>query len=378
MTLAILAIGLIGSVSAVDVTINSNTPGGLKAAIDKVGNGETIYLENGIYSGEDNTGFRISKSITISGKGNVVIDPQGKNHAFSIGNVKVTLKNLKIENAIDGNDNNSVFNTAAGAICNNHGSLTVINCTFNKNNLAIYSWKALTVKNSKFTNNNGGAIECVGDISVSGSIFNNNGVLNNYKPVIRSSGSQNIMGITSISKCTISKCTFTNNKCSAIENSYVNCAVSKCTFTNNKDCAITSSNSFLSVSGSTFKNNTGTGHGGAIMTYNPHRGSLSVNGCTFINNKAKYHAGAIYGSSKEKINKITVKNSKFTNNEATTHGGAIFIDSKCILRLNSVTFKNNVEQGNNYNAIYSDKGKVYKNKVTITPKDGTKNKKKSH
>jgi len=105
-TLVILAIGLMGNVSAVDQNITNTTSGGLKAAIENVNNGDTIYLENGIYSGENNTNLTISKSITISGKGNVVIDAKGISNIFTISGIGVKLKNLKITNG----NNGAIFN----------------------------------------------------------------------------------------------------------------------------------------------------------------------------------------------------------------------------------------------------------------------------
>jgi len=295
ITLAILAIGLIDSVSAVDITIDSKTPGGLKKTIENASNGDTIYLENGVYSGKENTGLRIHRSITISGKGsNVVIDAKIKDNIFNIApDTKVTLKNLKLING---------KSTGHGGAIYSQSSLIVSSCNFN-NNQARKSGGAISIHDSD------------GTLTVSGSIF-------------------------------------ANNKCDGIGGAIFGGRANR-----------------ISVSDSIFTNNKAIREGGAIYG----RADLSskhITGSTFTNNKAIREGGAIYG------NGFTVNNSKFTNNEAKTNGGAIYIRSDestapSILRLNSVTFKNNIG-GSEYNAISSRwNPKVYKNKVTITPADNT-------
>ena len=88
-----------------------------------------------------------------------------------------------------------------------------------------------------------------------------------------------------------------------------------------------------------------------------------MSACSFTNNQGS--RGAI----DNRHSNLTVKGSTFTNNRATYHGGAIY--NTGILKLNTVTFKNNIVNGV-YNAIYNDGGSVTKTGVTITPTDGIK------
>ena len=189
MTLAVLTIIMMGSVSAADQTIKNTTKGGLQTAIKNVGTGQTIYLENGVYSCKYNTNLTISKSLTISGKGNsVVIDAQGKNIIFNIRpGVKVTLKNLKLINGKKpfsvetAYDDATFFSLNGGGAIYNNGALSVDGCTFTNNQAtdggAIYSDGSLSLNGCTFTNNQasfGGAIWSDGSLSVDGCTFTNN------------------------------------------------------------------------------------------------------------------------------------------------------------------------------------------------------------
>lgn len=107
--IAILAINTTSIVSAANITISPTTSGGLWTAIDTSAKGDTIYLEDGVYTGDENIDIRIDKDITIQGKSeNVVIDGQNnytylfqmikKDSANKNIPVSVNLINLKIIN----------------------------------------------------------------------------------------------------------------------------------------------------------------------------------------------------------------------------------------------------------------------------------------
>lgn len=73
--ISIIATSTLSLVSASDITIDPNTPGGLKEAVKVANDGDTISLKDGIYTGANNTKIAIKKSITIKGLGsNVVLD----------------------------------------------------------------------------------------------------------------------------------------------------------------------------------------------------------------------------------------------------------------------------------------------------------------
>ncbi|KZX12376.1 autotransporter outer membrane beta-barrel domain-containing protein [Methanobrevibacter curvatus] len=223
-----LAIGMIGSVSAANQTITNTTDGGLKTAIDTVGDSETIFLEDGVYFGENNTGIAINKNLTIQGKGNnVLFDGKKQDSIFTINsNVKVELNNIYFKNgasnfggAIVAGDNstvtvtNCVFannsaSTDGGAIFFTNGNLTIKNSQFIANTasgaggaIGIMATGTLKVYNTKFLGNkgkNGGAIGSLfANITITDSYFRGN----SYEEIYNTYGNL-VMTNTDISSST--------------------------------------------------------------------------------------------------------------------------------------------------------------------------------
>jgi len=364
LLIAIVAISTVSAVSAADITINPNTPGGLKQAIASASPGDTIHLENGVYKGVDNTAVEIDKNINIKGKGsNVVFDGQGKSQIFSISKVKVSVTKISFKNG---------YSSGIGGAIISSGILTINSCTFTNNKApsgggAVASGNeksTLVVISSTFTNNQatknadgtGGAIFTGGKSTVSKSTFTNN------KAGRLGGAIYLVPGTTS----TITSCTFKNNQAmkedgGAIAGSFKS-TVSKSTFTNNQAKFGGGAISMVgTVSGSTFTNNKAGDHGGAISDV------LTVSGSTFKNNKVtatKGGGGAIYTPTK-----LTVSKSTFTSNQAKYGGGAI-VASYDPIKIVDSKFNKNIA-GKKYNAIDTS-GKLTKKNVKITPKDGTK------
>jgi predicted outer membrane repeat protein len=361
--IAIIAISSINAVNAAGKTINPNTSGGLKEAIATAKNGDVIYLENGVYTGENNTCITINKNITIKGLGaNVILDDKRKNQIFQINKVKVSLKNLKFKGSDNIKDDDD---SGGGLIYIVKGSLTLSSCTFTN---VKSPYRGVVYSESS-------------NLLISSCIFSNN-----WNKVIEISNS----------KCRVSKCTFkyneaeaidswksnltgfksnfTNNSNGAIGSAYGSLTVSSCIFKNNKGeygAAIESETSILTVNSCIFKNNKVTLYGGAIDSMDS---SLTVNRCTFTNNQAKCDGGAIRSYFRtdfnSKIAKCSVSSSTFTNNKANKQGGAIS-NSNMPIKVANSKFKKNIS-AKVYNAIYSYRGKLTKKNVVISPKDGIK------
>ena len=360
--IAILAISTISIVSAADKTISPTTSGGLKKAIDTAKNGDTIYLNNGVYKGKNNREITINKNIQIVGKGNnVVFDGQGKYKFLKINkNKKVALQKITFTK---GNARNN------GGAIESRGTLTINSCTFTNNKAkssggAIYCINSgkLTVTGSTFTNNQatnigGGAIRIVnGESSVTRSTFTNNKA-KNEGGAIKSGAS---MGKEKLSKITVTRSTFTNNQVEfsggAIWTNSIKFTSSDSTFKNNK---------------ATIGRDTPTG-GGAISTY---ASESTVTRSTFTNNQANSrlgggHGGAIgYGS---ELKKSTITGSTFTNNYATSKGAAIqhFFGSHNPLQITDSTFTGNTV-GDSYcppgdiiiHSYHKNKGNNIKNSI---------------
>ena len=144
-----------------------------KALDDVDGEKNTIILMNGTYSqGEIN----ITKSVTIIGGGNSILD--GKNE-FKIFNINNTLANVNIINLTFIN----AYSNSFGAAIINNATLYVDNAIFINNSArsgpAIDNSYILDVKNSLFISNDafgrdGGAVSNVANATIVGSTFINN------------------------------------------------------------------------------------------------------------------------------------------------------------------------------------------------------------
>lgn len=144
-----------------------------KALDDVSDNKNTIVLKNGSYSqGEIN----ITKSVTIIGEGNSILDGKGEFKIFNINNsdAYVNIMNLSLINA---------YSDSFGAAIVNNATLYVDNVIFENNSArsgaAIDNSYNLTVVNSLFISNDafgrdGGAISNVANATIIGSTFINN------------------------------------------------------------------------------------------------------------------------------------------------------------------------------------------------------------
>jgi len=265
--IATLTISMINEISAADITIGPNTPGGLKQAVKSAQDGDTIYLQNGVYSGEGNSNIGpwdfskpVSedyegiglKSITIKGLGsNVVIDGKGKNQFMSFvtvwdefGLMSLSIENIKFINGYSSNRGGAINFMVPG-------KLTIKNCVFTNNKAkdggAIAgSADGLEIINCKFENNiasagNGGAVDAGGSINkitISQSTFTNNKATNGGA-ISHHWGGHEFHG----GKFLVSNCKFNNNKAVKLGEaiyygSYHAGTVSTSTFTNNKKNSI--------------------------------------------------------------------------------------------------------------------------------------------
>lgn len=193
----------ISSASATEHNITNSTTGGLNNTVANIANnGDTINLEEGIYT-NNVTNIIINKNLTI----------QGKNPQTTI---------------IDAQQLGRIFNITAG------NTLTIINITLINGNATngggIYNSGILTMTNCILTNNNG---------SLGGAIYNNNSAMNVEKSnFINNAASSDGGAIFNIngSNAIISNSNFTNNTSrfgGAIYNAGSNMRINTSIFTNN-------------------------------------------------------------------------------------------------------------------------------------------------
>lgn len=201
----------ISSTSANEVNINNTTNEGIKGSL---GN-DTINLDGGIYSGENNTNisFDNSRNITIQSSdpnNKAIIDLGGDEGVTFINNTgavdslgSLTLKNLVFKNA-----------RFFALICFN-SKLTVINCTFIHNNALLFGLinmgyhSQLNIIDSDFINNSGryGTAIATGPSTKGISITNCNFINNRASE----SGGALFIFSSEFNNTNITNCNFINN-----------------------------------------------------------------------------------------------------------------------------------------------------------------------
>ena len=163
----------------------------IKRALEMVGNGNTIYIADGVNYLDDATaeGLSIDKNVTVIGMGdNVIIDANNNGRIFNIGACNVRLSNLVFINANAG----ATSGKRGGSLLVNGATLSIDNCRFINNTAgdvesyggAINLISSTTnIINSYFEGNSafcsGGAIYADSSnilLEVSGCTFTRNGI----------------------------------------------------------------------------------------------------------------------------------------------------------------------------------------------------------
>ena len=279
----------------------------------------------------------ISSSITLDGKGKVIIDAQKNSRIFNIlsGNT-VTLKGITFINGnADGN---------GGAILSN-GILTIENCNFIDNEAsghggAVYldHPSSSTISGSNFENNvaglNGGAIDWSAN-SVNGKVTDSTFTNNIAK---RSGGAIHWSGHYG----TISNSEFTNNKATGEVTSEIGGIIGG----GDGGAVLWVGSHGIINDGSKFENNYAKNRGGAVFLHGnstENCTNTTIDTCTFEDNVAGVNGGALDWN--EGSHDGNVLHSTFTNNVAGSNGGAIFWSGHHGEILHS-TFTNNTAKGN--------------------------------
>ena len=291
-------------------------------AIELAGDGYTIHIADGNYV-NDKT-LSISKSLTLEGSANTVIDGNASKIMEVTADATVVLTNLSF---INGND------ALVGAI-SNEGKLTISNSNFYSNKATgnsgtiITNKNKLNINNSKFYQNSAGK-----------------GVVNNQNDAL----------------LVIDNSEFYNNDMTSFSNSYgivyttsANATISNTVFRNNAvkyGGAIYATKSsdatigIVNIINSTFESNSAnTGQGGALFVSG---GECIIKESMFINNKAnpgKFtggQGGAIYTS----LNgNVSVTDSVFKNNQAKL-GAALYLNGGSNSTISYSVLLDNVAEG---------------------------------
>ena len=269
----------------------------LKQALDSSKNGDTIIINDGIFSGENNTNLNISKSLTLKAAEGAtpIFNGQSKNRIFVIQSPNVTLDGLTFVNG-------NVPKSLGGALLIKKSNTNIRNCTFRN----CYA-------------NDGGA---------GGAVF------------IYPSVSNTVFKDTCIERC---QATY-GGGVYLYDSSVNNTVFDNTTFRNcyaGLAAAIYNKGSNTKIINSTFNKSRAT-YGGSIFD-DKESSNLLINGSSFNNNVADDQGGAIYAGGS--TNPITIVNSNFTNNIAYDNsvmgGGALLLNGIGNKIINS-TFSNNM------------------------------------
>jgi len=276
----------IDSVNAANITIQNTNDTIIKETIDNPIQFTEIYLNEGNYFVDEQ--IIINRFVAIIGntsdKSKVVIDGKGETSIFNI----VSTGNLNLINITF--TNCFANNTNGGAIFNDGGNLSIINCAFENNSAdgsggAIYSINGIiNIKDSTFIGNNasfgGGAIEnyALDSVYIEKCIFENNSAVTRGGAI----NNDNVYGTLNIINCN-----FINNFVIGLYDIFV--------FGDNGEYAI-----FDPIDG----------YGGAIYNDNS-GGGVNIINSNFTDNWAYFGGGAIYNI----YSTMIVRSSNFNGNE---------------------------------------------------------------
>ena len=291
-------------------------------AIELAGDGYTIHIADGNYV-NDKT-LSISKSLTLEGSANTVIDGNASKIMEVTADATVVLTNLSFTNG----------NAALVGAISNEGKLTISNSNFYSNKATgnsgtiITNKNKLNINNSKFYQNSAGK-GVVNNQNDALLVIDNSEFYNN--DMTSFSNSYGIVYTTS-SNATISNTVFRNN---AVKYGGAIWA------TKSSDATI----GIVNIINSTFESNSAnTGQGGALFVSG---GECIIKESMFINNKAnpgKFtggQGGAIYTS----LNgNVSVTDSVFKNNQAKL-GAALYLNGGSNSTISYSVLLDNVAEG---------------------------------
>ncbi len=269
----------------------------------------------------------VGKDTTIDGANKVTLDGGGKNRilhitsAWNVATPLLTVQNLTFQNAFTTDvANTTSTKQGGGAIFEDGGSLTVINCTFQHNTCA-----------SSGQDVSGGAIngQGVGTLIIVGSTFSDN------------SGSNGGAVGTQDENVTVVNSTFANNSATGTGGNPGNGG-------NGGGLTYDGAHISLTLCGDTFTANKSNAAGGAVFRvgYNDQGGAPSIvdiDRSTFDSNQTDAQNGNAAGLYLENV-QLTITNTTISNN--TGHfGGGLWAGQSDILDLQNVTIANNTASG---------------------------------
>ena len=326
MCLALVcALGVAAHTNVITVTnTNDSGSGSLRQALADANDGDTINFAVtgtiGLTSGE----LLVNKSVTVSGPGADILTVNGNAtyRVFQIApNKVVTISDLTITN---GNANTQPV-PDGGGIYNDHATLTLSNCTINKNS---------AFRDGGGVHNAGAATMTLTDCVITGNATGNDGggVCNN------GTGGAAIMEI--------------NNSTLSNNTAYHGAGI--CNDGRMKGATL------LQISNTTLSNNSAGYDAGAILNIADTKGTAALSNCTISGNSAQAYGGGI-----NNVAELTVSNTTFSGNSAN-FGGSIAIGNPVTVSIGDTVLKAGKMGGN----IYNDGGTVISRGYNLSSDNG--------
>jgi predicted outer membrane repeat protein len=344
--------GAVRSLIYVDLNGNDNGDGSesspyktIKKAVNSSKENDTIILNDGTYSGNDNKNIIINHSLTLTGENfqdsttSAIIDGENDGQFLkSMNGAVLKIENITFQNA-------KTVNVLGGAIFTNE-AIECSHCIFKNNHASSVSGgggmhingSSSLLRDCIFDNNTG---------SLGGAIYNDG-----------------------VNDTIIKNCLFKNNVATdhggAIDGVYGQFTlIEDCNFTNNKEQASVSTgikgggaincheyneniNNLLTIRRCKFTDNSATKDGGGICAENV----LNIEDCAFNNNTAGKNGSAVYIFTSADVTPGAHKNNitccNFTNNNDSAGTIYAIFNQETLLLTNSI-FTNNNASGVNIN-----------------------------
>ncbi len=269
----------------------------------------------------------VAKDTTIDGGGKITLSGGGKSRilhitsAFNVATPLLTVQNLTFQDGFTTDvPNTTSTKEGGGAIFEDGGSLTVIDCTFSHNTCA-----------SSGQDVSGGAIngQGVGTLIIVGSTFSDN------------SGSNGGAVGTQDENVTVVNSTFANNSATGTGGNPGNGG-------DGGGLSYDGAHISLAFCGDTFTGNSAKAAGGAVFRvgYNSQGGAASVvtiDRSTFDGNSVDANSGNAAGLYLENL-ELTITNTTISNNTGH-YGGGLWAGQSDILDMQNVTIANNTASG---------------------------------
>ncbi|MYF99285.1 hypothetical protein F4212_09155 [Candidatus Poribacteria bacterium] len=349
MILCLLLSRLQSYAAVIDVPADQPT---IQSGIDAAKEGDTVLVDDGIYTGEGNVNINFKgKQITLksqNGAKKTIIDcekkPETRGFIFqNTGSTKMVLDGFTIKNG--------THEFGGGVYCN-FASPQIKNCIITENNPGggIYCdnsgafIEGCTITNNTVNTSYEGSIyltgEWIGQLSRAEAKIVNCTISDNTGNGIVSTGYINV----EINDCTVSKNSGTGIVSTASYSARVNLLTNSVIEQNSNGGVKVSENTVLKIAESVIKSNTGSIGGGIHCS---RTSTIDISECIIADNEATNQGGGIYVHAM--LGNANISHTTITGNSAGLYGGGIYASVS-----SDFTLSNSIVWGNSSDGTHDE------------------------